>query len=188
MKALTGRDMISARFLYGEYFDFTPQFKLFLSTNNKPVIKGNDDAIWRRIMFLRFPVQIPKEERDLDLSEKLKAEAPGILAWAVRGCLSWLKYGLEPPAEVIAATEEYRAEMDVLADFLADCCVVAYGLSASSAELYKAYSEWAEEQGMPEKQRMKLKTFGVCLSERGFQRDKGTGGQRLRLGLSLRSI
>lgn len=188
VKAITGRDTISARFLYGEFFDFEPQFKLWLSTNNKPVIKGADDAIWRRIMFVEFPVQIPKEERDELLRDKLLAEATGILAWLVRGCRQWQEEGLDPPEEVLEATAQYRAEMDILADFIADKCLVAPGMMASAADLYHAYCTWADEAGIPEKQQLKQRTFGTCLAERGFRRDKGSGGQRLWRGVDLRGI
>jgi putative DNA primase/helicase len=186
VKALTGRDTVSARFLYGEYFDFVPQFKLFLSTNNKPIIRGNDDAIWRRIMFLKFPVQIPKDERDQELCEKLRAEASGILAWLVHGCRWWYDDGLMAPAEVIEATDEYRSEMDVLADFLKDKCLVAPGILASSSDLYAAYKEWADDQGLTDKERLKQRSFGMCLAERGFRKDKGTAGRRLWRGVGLR--
>jgi putative DNA primase/helicase len=186
VKELTGRDTVSARFLYGEYFDFVPQFKLFLSTNNKPVIRGVDDAIWRRIMFVQFPVQIPEAERDRDLPDKLRLEAPGILAWMVRGCQDWLQYGLTVPEEVLGATEAYRAEMDVLAGFLKDCCVTGAEYEASAKELYEAYIEWAESGGVPEKQRLKHRSFGIMLGERGFQPARGGGGRRLWRGLGLR--
>jgi len=87
IKQATGGDTITARFLYREYFEFSPQFKLFLVANHKPVIIGTDEAIWRRIRLIPFTVTIPPEERDKQLLEKLQRELPGILAWAVRGCL-----------------------------------------------------------------------------------------------------
>ena len=107
VKTMTGRDTISARFFYAEFFDYKPQFKLWLSTNHKPVIKGTDDAIWRRIRFIKFPVQIPMEKRDVDLGKKLLAESPGILNWLVQGCLAWQREGLNPPHEVLESTAAY---------------------------------------------------------------------------------
>ena len=187
VKELTGQDTITARFLYAEYFDFVPQFKLFLSTNNKPVIRGTDNAIWRRIHFVRFPLELAKKDQDEDLPEKLWAEAPGILAWLVRGCLTWQQGGLDPPAEVLEATAEYRAEMDVLQDFLKDCCLEAPEHSATAAELYGAYCNWADDQGIREKEQLKQRTFGMCLAERGFRKGKTGGGQRLWRGLGLRN-
>ncbi len=191
VKELTGKDTVSARFLYGEYFEFKPQFKLFLSTNNKPVIRGADNAIWRRIKMIPFNVQFGEGldlPRDNDLEDKLRIELPGILAWLVRGCLSWQEEGLAPPDEVTEAIAAYRAEMDVLAEFLEDCCLVAPGLTATSADIYAAYTRWGEEAGMKDKELMKQRTFGICLSERGFRKDKGTAGQRLWRGVGLRSI
>src|SRR5262249_14786881 len=109
-----GTDTIKARFLFHEYFEFRPQFKLFLGTNHKPVIQENDDAIWERIRLVPFAVHIPKEERDLNLDAHLRAELPGILTWAVQGCRAWQAQGLAEPDEVIQATHAYQAEQDVL--------------------------------------------------------------------------
>lgn len=186
IKELTGQDTVSARFLYGEYFDFQPQFKLFLSTNNKPVIRGVDDAIWRRIHFVKFPVQIPEAERDRELQDKLVAEGPGIMAWMVRGCMDWYAHGLEVPQEVRDATAEYRAEMDVLQEFLDDRCVTGPTMRATAKELYEAYQAWADDGGIPEKQQLKQRTFGIMLAERGFSRDRGSAGVRLWRGIGLR--
>jgi putative DNA primase/helicase len=188
VKELTGRDIVTARFLYAEHFSFTPQFKLWLSTNNKPVIKGADDAIWRRIMFIEFPVQIPREQRDKRLRDKLQAEGSGILNWLVRGCLAWQRDGLEVPEEVMAATADYRAEMDDLAGFLEAKCLVAPGLSATAQDLYSAYTAFCEDAAMREKEIMKQQSFGRCLAERGFKRDRGTGGRRFWRGVGLRTI
>lgn len=186
VKALTGRDTITARYLYGEFFDFIPQFKLWLSTNNKPIIKGADDAIWRRIMFIRFPVHIPKPERDLELKTKLMAEGPGILAWMVRGCLDWQRHGFDVPPEVIEDLAEYRNEMDVLAEWIEECCLVAPEESALASSLHRSYTAWADKAGLEDKEVLKVKTFGVCLAERGFLKDRGAQGQRKWNGVGLR--
>lgn len=193
VKELTGQDTVSARFLYGEYFDFQPQFKLFLSTNNKPVIRGADNAIWRRIKAIPFNVQFGEGKdfpKDPDLDTKLWAEAPGILAWLVRGCLSWQQDGLDTPEEVTAATTEYRAEMDVLLDFLSDCCAIGSDKSAFSKDLYDAYKEWAEAQGITEKDRERLsqRSFGLALTERGFRRGRSTHGAHCWRGIGLLQI
>ena len=172
VKQATGGDTITARFLYHELFEFVPEFKLFLGTNHKPVIKGSDYGIWRRIRLLPFGVTIPPEERDRDLIEKLKAELPGILAWMVRGCQEWQRVGLQEPKMVVAATENYRTEMDVLGDFLEDCCVQHANASVLATPLYTAYRIWAEDNG----ERISSKrSFGMRLSERGFQRKKSNG-------------
>jgi putative DNA primase/helicase len=115
-------------------------------------------------------VTIPEEERDPTLPEKLKTELPGILAWVVRGCLAWQREGLKPPAEVTHATEAYRAEMDVLAAFMADCCVVHENARAKASELYQTYVQWCEDNG---EQAENQRSFGMRLSERGFERYRG---------------
>jgi putative DNA primase/helicase len=186
VKQLTGGDSVAARFLYGEYFDFIPQFKLFLSTNSKPVIRGADNGIWRRIKMIPFAVKIPDQEQDQDLPEKLWTEAPGILAWLVRGCLSWQDHGLVVPDEVKAATEDYRKEMDVLGDFLTESCILAPGATATAGDLYSAYCTWAEGQGMREREQLKQRSFGMCLSDRGFTKGRGTGGRSKWVGVGLK--
>lgn len=182
IKALTGGDTVTARHLYHEYFEFRPAFKVWLAANHKPVIRGTDNAIWRRIRLIPFTVTIPQEERDPKLPERLRAELQGCLAWAVKGCLEWQASGLQTPAEVRAATDEYRAEQDVLAGFIDECCLVKPGAQAPAAELYAAYKAWAEAAGeIVENQR----AFGLHLSERGYKSDRGTNGFFKRLGIGL---
>jgi putative DNA primase/helicase len=184
VKDLTGQDTISARFMRAEWFDFKPTHKLWLSTNHKPEIRGTDNAIWRRIRLIPWSVIVPPVERDRKLPEKLKAELAGILAWAVDGCLKWRREGLREPEEVRRATRAYRAEMDVLAAFLADCCEKGEGETAYAGELWKVWQRWCEETGeRPESQ----KKFGGRLSERGFlnHRDSRTG-RKVWSGVSLR--
>ena len=130
-------------------------------------------------------LDLPKDE---DLPDKLRAEAPGILSWLVQGCLAWQQEGLAPPEEVTRAIAAYRAEMDVLAEFLEDRCLVAPGLTATAADIYSEYTRWAEDAGLKDKEQMKQRTFGICLSERGFKRDKGSGGKRFWRGVGLRSV
>jgi putative DNA primase/helicase len=117
VKSLTGTDRVAARFLYAEAFEFLPTFKLWLAANHKPVIRGTDTAIWRRIRLVPFTVEIPEGERDPELPNRLRAELPGILAWAVQGCLLWLESGLGVPDQVRAATDAYRRESDILGAF-----------------------------------------------------------------------
>ncbi len=185
VKQLTGQDTISARFLFGEYFDFRPQFKLFLGTNHKPVIKDTSHAMWRRIRLIPFPVEIPEVEQDRELSEKLKAELPGVFNWLLAGCLQWRYGGLGVPKEVLAATEDYQAEMDAVGNFISDCCLLAPGASATAKEIYKAYEEWAKESG--EKRPLSQRSFGMALTERGFERRRGTAGKKLWWGIGLRA-
>jgi len=182
VKQLTGGDPTPARFLHREFFEFTPSFKLFLAANHKPRIRGTDEAIWRRIRLIPFEVTIPEGLRDKKLLEKLRRELPGILAWAVRGCLDWQASGdLEVPSEVRAATAAYRAEEDVIAGFLEECCLVAPELKVTSRDLYDAYIEWCKAAGeVPYSQ----KVLGRQLAERGFVSAKV--GTKLWRGLGLR--
>jgi putative DNA primase/helicase len=170
IKDLTGQDTITARFMKAEWFDFAPTHKLWLSTNHKPEIRGTDAAIWRRIRLVPWAVTIPPAEQDKKLPIALRHELAGILAWVVRGCLQWRREGLQAPDEVRKATGEYRAEMDVLAGFLVECCEQATGHWEYAKDLYECYKRWCDENGeRPEPQRK----FGGRLGERGFQRDRG---------------
>jgi P4 family phage/plasmid primase-like protien len=184
VKDLTGQDTISARFMWAEWFDFKPTHALHLSTNHKPEIRGTDAAIWRRIRLIPWAVTIPPAEQDRELPEKLRAELPGVLAWIVRGCSEWQREGLQAPEEVRKATRAYRAEMDVLAAFLADCCVRDEDETAFAGELWGAWKRWCEETG---EQFGTQKRFGGRLAERGFlnHRDSKTG-RKVWSGLSLR--
>lgn len=173
IKDLTGQDTITARFMKGEWFDFAPTHKLHLSTNHKPEIRGTDHAIWRRIRLIPWSVTVPPAEQDKKLSEKLRRELSGILAWTVAGCLQWHREGLQAPEEVRKATGAYRAEMDVLAAFLREECATVEGESTSATLLFERYKEWCEETGeKSEKQRK----FGERLKERGYERRRITSG------------
>ena len=184
VKQLTGQDTISARFLFGEYFDFKPQFKLFLATNHKPIVRDTSLAMWRRIRLVPFTVTISEDDQDKDLPAALLAEAPGILAWMVRGCLSWQHGGLGTPDEVIQATGDYQQEMDVIGDFILECCNTGPGASATAKELYQAYGGWAESNG--EKRPLSQRAFGMSLTERGFDRKPGTGNISMWWGIGLK--
>jgi putative DNA primase/helicase len=147
VKQLTGGDTITARFMRAEFFEFEPTFKIWLAANHRPVIRGTDYAIWRRIRLIPFDVKIPREKRDPHLKEKLCEELPAVLAWAVQGCLEWQRYGLEPPAEVVAATEGYRAEEDVFGRFLVDRCDLDEGYSVRASDLRGSLLSWCEDNG-----------------------------------------
>ena len=181
VKWLTGGDRITARFMRGDYFQFNPTHKILMATNHKPIIRGTDNAIWDRIRLIPFNVTIPPEEQDKNLAEKLEAELPGILAWAVEGCLLWQREGLCPPPEVTKATEKYREEMDILADFFVDCCIIGPEHTEKNTDLYKTYCRWCEEQGeKPASQR----TFSQSLQERGYRNERTRNG-RIWRGLRL---
>lgn len=166
IKRLSGGDKITARFLHQEFFEFIPTFKIWLSTNHKPVIRGSDNAIWNRIHLIPFDVSIPKSEQipRTVLLERLREEWPGILAWAVKGCLLWQQEGLDKPEEVEQATANFRAEMDVIGGFISDCCIVNPLAKVKAADLYGEYLKWCEanREGAVNK-----RLFGSMLQERG---------------------
>lgn len=184
VKQMTGNEPISARFMRGEWFDFMPQFTPWFGTNHRPNIRGTDKAVWDRIRLIPFTVRIPDEDVDQDLPTKLRAELPGILAWAVRGCLLWqtvdLSLGNTPPA-VRQATDEYRSDMDLLAGFLDECCTLGETELARSNEIYVAYSDWSKANN--EKPRS-ARWLAQQLGERGF--DRGRDKQsRFWIGISV---
>jgi putative DNA primase/helicase len=182
VKDLTGGDVITARHLHKEYFDFKPTFKLWLYGNHRPVITGTDEAIWRRVRLIPFLVTIPEPERDADLPEKLLEEAPGILAWAVRGCLDWQRGGLGLSQAVQQATAAYRADMDIVGRFLEEQCTFGVNLWCSYADLRAAYEAWATANGEPV---LLGRRFGNYLAERGFKPEYGAGHAAIRRGLGL---
>lgn len=169
VKQITGGDTISARFLHHEFFEFRPTFKLWLAANHKPVVKGTDHAIWRRIKLIPFTVTIPEDERDPDLVNKLKAELPGILNWALEGCMEWQEKGLGVPDEVKEATAAYREEMDVLGGFISDHCTIDPELMVKSKDLYDKYQEWCQAN---DEEPISKRTFGLKLKERGLKDGK----------------
>lgn len=143
LKQLTGDDTVTARKLYGDEFEFKPEFKLWMATNHKPIIRGTDTGIWRRIHMIPFTVQIPEEKIDRRLKYKLRAELTGIFRWVVEGCLLWQREGLKMPRAVLEEVREYRREMDVISAFIEDRCAVGKGLSVQASTLYAAYMSWA---------------------------------------------
>ena len=142
---------------------------------------GADKGIWRRLRLIPFTVTIPDNQQDRHLLDKLRAELPGIFAWAVRGCLDWQKQGLGCPEEVRIATHLYRLDMDMLADFIVECCLTDRDHSVSAGELYPVYIKWAERNG---ERLMSRKALGQRLAERGFTKRRTNTGT-LYVGLSL---
>lgn len=183
VKDLTGGDTVTARFFYGEFFDFAPTFKLWLSTNHKPVVRGTDHAIWDRIKLVPFLVRIPQEEQDPHLKEALIAEGPGILQWAIQGCLDWQRDGLGEPESVRQATAAYRSEMDVIGAFLGDRCELGRALSVTAKDLYAAYTKWCDETG---EKPLTQTAIGRRLTERGLDQARDMSS-RMWIGISLKS-
>ena len=144
LKQLTGEDVVTARHLYGKEFEFKPEFKLWLATNHKPIIRGTNDGIWRRIRLIPFTVKIPKNKIDKNLISKLKKELPNIMSWAYEGYKLWLKEGLEMPSSVREATEEYRNEMDIINNFVENCAMEIEGYKEKATDIYQTYVRWAK--------------------------------------------
>lgn len=185
VKQLTGGDVLKARFLHKEYFRFRPNFKLWLATNHKPRIHGTDEGIWRRIRLVPYAVTIPKAQKDRGLRRRLEAERSGILNWILAGCREWQAHGLGEAEAVTKATEEYRRESDVLADFIAARCTVGERYSTRAGDLYTAYTNWCSENG---EDAFSSNLFGRLLSERGYGTSQAREGGKMtkkRTGICL---
>lgn len=191
VKQATGGDRMAARFLHKEWFEFTPNFKLWLATNHKPRIRGSDFAIWRRILLLPFSVTFVDADKlsegqkvkDPDLKNKLIGEYPGILAWVVRGCIAWQQGGLRPPAAVVHATEGYQDSQDNVSGFIRDTCHISRGLECPTKLLHAGYEIWCEEN---DETPIRLGAFGKNLDERGYQAGPRTNRARPRKGIDLK--
>jgi putative DNA primase/helicase len=157
-----------------DFFTYQPQFKLFIAGNHKPGIRGVDEAIRARFNLIPFKVTIRPEERDPDLPDKLKAEWPAILRWAIDGCLEWQRLGLRQPVSVREATEDYLSQEDAVAIWLNDCCILQERSRENTADLYSSWKAWAEKTGEAPGT---LKLFSQAILARGFipKREPGTG-------------
>ncbi len=184
IKALTGSDLITARPLYREYFTFKPLAKFWLAFNHRPIVTDDSHGFWRRVHLIPFLCRFdPQIEPTLE--ETLRAEAPGILAWAVRGCLEWQKHRLNPPAAVQEATQAYRDESDPLRDFLADRCILHVNARVSVATLWQAYLDWALQNAEPNA--LKRPEFTRRLEALGLRKDRlGHGRIWTWFGITLR--
>ncbi len=181
IKILTGGDTVTGRGLYKDSEEFTNNAKIMLVTNHLPQIAGTDEGIWRRIRVIPFTITIPEDKRDKKLLQKLKAELPGILNWAVEGCTLWQKEGLESPQVVKQWTDKYREEQDVLRDFLDDCMARDAKSKILCGELYAAYTIWCRNNSEPELAR---KLFTAAIEARGYPKRKGTAGNLFFYGIT----
>jgi putative DNA primase/helicase len=150
VKQLTGRDRLAARFLYREHFEFKPTGKIWIATNHRPEVAGTDYAIWRRILLIPYQVRFEGKQLDAHLEEKLLAERAGIFNWMLAGYREWRRIGLKAPDSVIGATEDYRANMDRVGNFLRECCRYGDGVTefTPAGHVYFAYEEWMKANGM----------------------------------------
>lgn len=180
IKQITGGDKVTARFLYAEEFEYTPKFKIWVSTNHKPIIRGTDDGIWRRLVLIPFDVQIPEEKVDKDLKYKLLREAPAILNWMAEGAYMWMREGLELPEKLKDAGQTYRTEMDVVEQFIQEKCKRAKDVRETGKALYEEYKKWADENN---EYKMDKNKFGKKLKEK-FRSKKMNNGVNY-LGVEL---
>jgi putative DNA primase/helicase len=185
VKFITSQDKITARNLYQGFFDFDPSHKTFLTTNHKPIIRGTDIGIWRRIHLLPFTVAIPPAKVEKDFREqRLMPELSGILNWALAGLADYCKQGLNAPEKVTASTENYRQDMDVVGQWIAERCEVDPNATVPTSLAFNDYFQWAaDEVGW----QLKKLTFRRNISDRGFPAETGTHGQRMIRGLRLKS-
>jgi putative DNA primase/helicase len=176
IKALTGGDKITARFMRQDFFDFTPTFKLLICGNHKPRLNSVDEAIRRRLLLVPFTVQIPLAERDKDLADKLRAEWPAILRWMIDGCLEWQRIGLAPPKSVLDATEEYFGEQDVLQQWLDECTKDGGPFAHTrTTELFASWKLWCENRNTKPSTEQAL---SMALVDKGYTKKRNNAGQQ----------
>lgn len=182
VKAITGGDKVSARFMRQDFFEYQPQFKLVIAGNHKPAIRNVDEAMKRRLHLIPFTVTVPPEKRDGKLTEKLLAERDGILAWAIEGCLAWQRDGLRPPTCVVSATEEYFDEEDAIGDFLDEEAQRHPQARVAVAEVFQRWQEWATRRG---EYVGTSRWLAQQLANRGFERTRLHAGAKALSGLAL---
>jgi putative DNA primase/helicase len=176
IKQWTGGDKVQARALYADWFEFTPEFKILLCTNHKPIISGIDHAIWRRIRLVPFTVTIPDAEQDKDLPEKLNRELPGVLNWIIAGLKHWLADGLGYPDEVREATANYQAEQSVINVFLEGNCIIRPDAMVEAGTLFRTFDQWRINEGQPKITQTK---FGTLLNQLGYKKGRLPGSGRV---------
>jgi putative DNA primase/helicase len=185
VKLITGGDTITARFLHKEFFQFRPQFTLWISGNHKPV-PGDSYSIWRRLILIPFNVRFSKDKQDKHLTSKLRTELSGILNWAIEGCLEWQSEGLTTPKVILDATKEYKSETDRIKSWMEDCCTdeIDPRAATKASYIYSSYKKWADNNGeWPMSQRILLSK----LIERGYQRERRSDGWYY-LGIKLNDL
>jgi putative DNA primase/helicase len=182
MKVLTGEENVRARRMREDFWEFPPTWKVWFCANDKPKVKGRDKATWRRIKLIPFDVTIPDDEVDRDLGDKLLKELPGILNWAIEGCLEWKKHGLQEPEKVTKATEAYREETDLVSQFARECCFLGkdatgHPAKTQSAVLHKAFETYTGQSVSPVE-------FADIMKASGFKK-KTTDGRVYWIGIGL---
>jgi putative DNA primase/helicase len=169
VKEMTGGDSLRARRMREDFWEFRPSHKIWLAANHKPTIRGLDDGIWRRIKLIPFNVTFNEATKDRSMPDRLRAELPGILNWAIEGYRKWRLSVLRTPDDIDQATQVYRNEMDVLGQFISECCLVSGNVRVRAKALHDAYREWSGEGAMT------LMKFGLAITDRGFTRERSNG-------------
>jgi len=188
IKNLTGGDLITARFLRQEFFDFKPTHTLWIFGNHKPNIKGTDEGIWRRIFLIPFLVTIPDNERrpQSEILAEFEQEKDGILRWIIDGWKYYLAEGLTPPSIVSEFTKEYRTEQDHVTDFVIEVCETKTTARIKKAELLGAYQKWCTDN---HEYPLKRNTFYKRMEMRdGIKSDVGTDNVKYFVGIELKGL
>lgn len=179
MWAITGGDKLRVRFLYRDFFEIEPTFKILVAGNSRPRLVGVGEAMKRRLHLLPFDITIPPENREKDLQDQLHRERDGIFLWMLQGCRAWQENGLQPPPCIHEAAHEYFRDEDLVTQWIEERCETQGQIKAASSLLYKSWAEWAEARGFePGSQR----SLGEELRSRGYKAYR-TGGERGWLGL-----
>jgi putative DNA primase/helicase len=186
VKLLTGGDVVLARRLYEDAWPLQPSWKLHVAANHKPLVRGSDEGIWRRLMLCPWLRRFEGQAEDKKLKEKLQAEKAGILNWCLFGFAEWRRMGLKPPAKVLAATKEYRGENDTIGQWAADCCVREPSAVSESAALYRSYRAWSEDRG---EHPLTGTAFGLRMEHLGYNSERHSAGawrnKTIRKGIGL---
>jgi putative DNA primase/helicase len=186
MKRLTGGDRIRARRMRQDFVEFDPSHTATLITNHLPKVSGDDPAIWRRIRVVPFDVTIPADEQDPELGERLELDADAILSWAIDGWRHYQERGLDEPAVVIAATDNYQRDSDAISRFISECCHVSPAVKSITGQLFDAWEKWRLADGA---EQMSLKAFGLALTHKGYALPaKTSNGKRWRHGIALSTV
>ncbi|PWX07285.1 hypothetical protein CYK68_14490 [Clostridium perfringens] len=186
LKVLSAGETLPVRFMYQEEFMLKPKFKLWIMTNKKPKVKGNDHGIWRRWRMIPFKYKFTEKEKDPNFyEEKLKPELEGILLWAITGYQMWKEQGFEAPKEVMEAVEDYKMDMDQVARFIEDCCVVREDEECTGSAMYDEYVNWCINEG--ENYKMTNHKLARDLKEKGFINKRDMNGKKW-IGIGVNSF
>ncbi len=183
IKQVTGGDVVASRFLFKEYFEYVPKWKLFLAVNHLPHITGTDKGIWRRLKVIPFDVSFENQNKDVGLLKKLEMEISGILNWAIEGCIMWQREGLQEPQKITDALESYRSEEDTIGTYIEENLEIRADFVELASDLYAAYAEKQKSCGQ---RPISSKQFGHKLKIKGFKKTRNGKGRVQYLGLRLR--